>query len=355
MAVRMKDIAEDLGVSVVTVSKALKGHIDISAATKERVLRRAKELNYQPSLHAQALASGQSYMVGFIVPDLVHAFFSEIAKSISQVLRTKGYGLLISSSDENPGIERREIEQMIRHRVAVILLASCQHDHDSLLKVAEQNVPYILVDRKFSKHKSHFVGTDDVLVGELATQHLIDIGRRRIAHIGGQQVSTSIDRLHGYRKALAEHRIQVPGSYIVTRSLGDESGDITGRQAMERLLKVVPRPDAVFCYNDPAAIGAMDAIIAAGLRIPEDIALVGAGNIRYSESLRIPLTSVDVSSASLGEHAGKLVLQLMAKKTPPGPRSVVVEPTLIVRQSTVQNGAAVSGPRIGSELHSRSR
>jgi len=334
MAVRMKDIADDLGVSVVAVSKALKGHLDISAATRERVMSRAKELNYQPSLNAQALASGQSYMVGFIVPDLVHAFFSEIAKSLSSVLRSKGYGLLISSSDENPAIEKREIEQMIRHRVAVLLLASCQHEPDSLLKISEQNVPYILVDRRFRRHKAHFIGTNDVRLGELATEHLIALGRRKIAHIGGQQVSTSIDRLQGYRNALARHRIQIPEAYVVTRAHGDESGDITGREAMEKLLQVAPRPDAVFCYNDPAAIGAMNAIIAAGLRIPEDIAIVGAGNIRYSESLRVPLTSIDVSSAALGRRAGKLVLQIMVGKAPPRPESILVAPKLIVRQST---------------------
>jgi LacI family transcriptional regulator len=343
-----------LGVSLVTISKALKGHSDISSATKERVLRRAKELNYQPSLHAQSLASGRSYMVGFIVPDLVHAFFSEIAKSVSRVLRGKGYGLLISSSDEDPETEKREIEQMIRHRVAVLLLASCQHDHDSLLKVAEQDVPYILIDRKFSHHESHFIGTDDVLLGKMATEHLIGMGRRKIAHIGGQQVSTSIGRLRGYRKALAQHRIQVPPEYVITRSLGDESGDITGRQAMERLLKLVPRPDAVFCYNDPAAIGAMNAIIAAGLRIPEDIAVVGAGNIRYSESLRVPLTSVDVSSAALGEQAGKLALQLITNKARTRPQSVLVEPKLVVRQSTNQARGTGAVKYIKPQQRSRS-
>jgi LacI family transcriptional regulator len=333
----MKDIAEDLGVTVATVSKALKGHLDISAATKERVLLRAKQLNYQPSLHAQGLAAGKNYMVGFIVPDLVHAFFSESAKSISDILRTKGYGLMISSSGEDPEIENSEIDQMIQHRVAVLLIASCQHGPDFLSTLKEQNVPHILFDRQFHNYKSHFIGTNDVLVGEIATEHLIAIGRRKIAHIGGQKVSTSIDRLLGYRRTLAKHNLEVPEGYIVTRSRGDESGDITGRQAMERLLRVSPRPNAVFCYNDPAAIGAMDAVLAAGLRIPEDIAIVGCGNIRYSESLRVPLTSVDVSSSELGKLAAELILQLVGDKPPARSRlqRVLIEPQLIVRQSTV--------------------
>ena len=109
MAVRMKDIAEELGVSTVTVSKVFNNHKDIGAATRERVLRRIKELNYQPNLHAQGLASGQSFMIGLVVPDLVHVFFSEVAKSISKVIRQQGYGLVISSSNDDPGLEREEI------------------------------------------------------------------------------------------------------------------------------------------------------------------------------------------------------------------------------------------------------
>lgn len=337
MTVRMKDIAEDLGVSVVTVSKAFNNHSDVSAETKARVLQRMKELNYQPSLHAQGLASGRSFIVGFIVPDLVHAFFSEIAKSLSRVLNAQGYGLVISSSDEDPEIERKEIDQMIRRRVDALLIASCQSNSDSLMRLSDQKISYILIDRTFQRQKDNFVGANDVLVGEMATEHLIKLGRRRIAHIGGQMVSTSIDRLQGYKNALARHKIRLNPDYVINRGRGDESGDITGREAMEKLLKLDPLPDAVFCFNDPAAIGAMGAILDAGLRIPEDIAIVGCGNIRYSESLRVPLTSVDVPSSTLGEKAGKLALQMMKAPKPQSAKSIHVPPTLIVRQSSVGN------------------
>jgi LacI family transcriptional regulator len=335
MAIRMKDIADDLGVSLVTVSKAFNNHSDVSARTKERVLRRMKELNYQPSLHAQGLVSGRSYIVGFIVPDLVHAFFSEVAKSVSGVLRANGYGLVISSSNEDPETEQQEIDQMIRRRVDVLLLSSCQGNPDSLIRLAEQKIPYILVDRNFQRNKSHFVGTNDELVGELATEHLIKIGRRRIAHIGGQTVSTSVGRLQGYRNALARHKLRVPSEYVVARPRGDESGDITGREAMEKLLGLSPRPDAVFCYNDPAAIGAMNAILSAGLRVPEDIAIVGAGNIRYAESFRVPLTSINVSSRMLGESAGLLALKIITSRKAPEVKIIIVTPNLVVRQSTI--------------------
>jgi LacI family transcriptional regulator len=330
----MKDIAEDLGLSVVTVSKVFNNHLDIGAATRSRVLRRMEELNYQPSLHAQGLASGRTMMVGLIVPDLVHAFFSEVAHSISDVLRKKGYGLLIASSDEEPELERSEIEQMIRRRVDVLMIASCQSDCDSLRRIVDQKIPLILVDRNFKGLRVNFVGTDDVQVGEMATEHLIGLGRRTIAHIGGQTVSTSNDRLSGYRKALARHNIKLSAKYIVRRTLGDKAADNTGRKAMEKLLMLKARPDAVFCYNDPAAIGAMNAILAAGLRIPEDIAIIGCGNIRYADSLRVPLSSVDIPRKTLGQYAGEIALQMTGKTNPTQTKTMLVPPRLVIRESS---------------------
>jgi LacI family transcriptional regulator len=333
MAVRMKDIAKDLGISIVTVSKVLRNYSDIGPETRERVLRRIKELNYQPSLHAQGLASGQSFMIGFIVPDLVHAFFSEVAESLASAVRHKGFGLVIACSNEDPKLEELEIALMIRRRVDALIVASCQADSQSLRKAAEDQ-PLILLDRCFDDFQSNFVGTNDLLVGEMATEHLLEMGFRRIAHIGGQKVSTSVGRLEGYQKALSRHRISVPETYVLRRLRSDAAGDTTGRQAMEKLLRLTPRPDAVFCYNDPAAIGAMNAIIAAGLRVPEDIAVIGAGNIRYAESLRVPLSSIEVPSAALGVQAGKLSLRLIASKKVQPPRTILVQPKLIAREST---------------------
>jgi LacI family transcriptional regulator len=339
MAVRMKDIAKDLGVSVVTVSKVFNHHLDISPATRERVLRRIRELNYRPSLEARGLSTGQSLLAGLIVPDLVHTFFSETAKSLSRVLRQQGFGLLIADSDEDTELEKEDIDQMLRRHVDILIVASCQTDPQCLRRVVDERVPLILMDRRFDKFSANFVGTDDVLVGDMATEHLIRVGCRKIAYIGGKHVSTSEGRLKGYRNALKRSGVKVPRSYVISREHGDESGDISGRAAMEKLLALHPRPDAVFCYNDAAAIGAINAIFAAGLRIPADIAVIGAGNIRYSESLRVPLSSIDVSSAALGEQVGKLALELISKPGNARPKSVTINPRLLVRESSAKRTA----------------
>jgi LacI family transcriptional regulator len=334
MTIRMKDIAEELGLSVVTVSKVINNHRDISPATRERVLRRVRELNYQPSIHAQGLAFGRTLMVGLIVPDLIHAFFSEVAQSISGVIRKKGYSLLVASSDEDPELEMREIQQMTLRQVDVLIVASCQTDPAAFERVRQQKVPLVLVDRSFTSFDGHFVGTNDILIGEMATDHLIDLGRHRIAHISGHKVSTSRDRLAGYKRSLARHKIPYNPKYVVHRSLGDRAGDASGQVAMKKLLALRPRPDAVFCYNDPAAIGAMNAILAAGLRIPEDVAVVGSGNIRYAESLRVPLSSVDVPRSSLGEAVGELALKLTTSPHDFENKKIIIEPKLIIREST---------------------
>lgn len=336
MAIRLKDIARDLGVSVVTVSKVLRNHEDISSETRDRVLKRIKELNYQPNLAARALVTGRSHLIGLVVPDLVHPFFAEVAKGISGVLRSRGYGLVIASSEEDPELEKQEIGQMLARRLDVLLIASTQWTVESFRKIEEQQRPYVLVDRKFSGLAANFVGTDDLAVGRIATGHLIERGCRRIAYIGGEHVSTAIHRLEGYRGALASAGLPAPEEYIICRSHSDDAGDVTGFKATLELLSRSPQPDGIVCNNDPIAMGAINAILEAKLRIPDDICVIGAGNVRYAAALRIPLSSVDQDSQALGARSAELALSLVQTKSPPRPKQVIVEPRLVARQSSAR-------------------
>lgn len=333
MAVRLKDIARDLGVSVVTVSKVLRGNADIGEETRRRVLKRMKELNYQPNMMARGLASGRTYTVGLVVPDLVHPFFAEFAKSLSGVLRPANRALILASSEEDPEIERQEIRTLLRRGVDVLMIASCQSSLRNFYELGDERTPYLLFDRNFPHLAAHFIGSDDVHVGEMATNHLIDIGRKRIAHIAGTNSSPSFDRLRGYRNALEKRGFAMPETYVVVRERVEEKGDQAGFQAMQELLALSPRPDAVFCYNDLTAVGAMDATLKAGLRIPEDIAFIGCGNFRYADYLRVPLSSIDHDTAELGKLAGEFALDLSAKPEQ-GPRSVLVKSKLVVRESS---------------------
>jgi LacI family transcriptional regulator len=333
MAIRLKDIAGDLGVSVVTVSKVLRGKTDIGEDTRRRVLERMKELNYRPNMLARGLASGRTHTVGLVVPDLVHPFFAEFAKSLASILRTNETALILASSEENPEIEAQELRTLTQRGVDVLILASCRTGLHQSTEVSDSTVPCLLVDRNLPKTKMAYVGSDDVRAGELAAEHLMAIGRKRIAHIGGHNTSPSIDRLRGFAKALNKHGRKLPENFVVKNELVEEGGDAVGFRAMQLLLKLRNRPDAVFCYNDLTAIGAIEAVLQVGLEVPKDVAVIGCGNFRYAGYLRVALSSIDQGTIELGRIAGEMALELSAlpRSTP---RSVVLQPSLVIRAST---------------------
>jgi len=335
MTVRMKDIADDLGLSVVTISKVLRDHPDIAAETRRRVLKRMRELNYQPNFAARALVTGRTWTLGLVVPDLLHPFFAEIAKSISVATRKQGYSLLISSSDEDPELEVQEIKQLLARRVDVIMVASAQLSADCFSMIEEHKTPYILIDRRFRGLDANFVGVDDEAVGALATSHLIEQGCRRVAHIRGPEVSTAIGRLEGYKRVLASFNLApLPGHIVSLGTSGDHRGEKGGYEAAGKLLAAKPRPDGIFCFNDPSALGAMRAILDAGLRIPEDVAVVGCGNLSYSDFLRVPLSSVDQGSENIGRCAAELALKIAREKDPVIPTAELITPHIVVRASS---------------------
>lgn len=336
MPARLKDIAKDLDLSVVTISKVLRDHPDISQETRQRVLKRMKELHYRPNLAARALVTGRSCIAGLVVPDLVHPFFGQVAKGLSNGLRKKGYSLVLSSSEDDPELERQEIEQLLARRVDVLIVASAQSSVETFQRLEEQKIPYVLIDRKFDGLAANFVGVDDAAVGELATAHLIDAGCRRIAHIGGPNVSTAAGRLAGFRRALQARRIAVRTAFIEMREHGDDAGAASGYKAMKRLLALVRPPDGVFCYNDPTAMGAMKAVLEAGLRVPEDVAIAGCGNVAYADFLRVPLTSVDQQSGAIGERTARMALAMLESGSPARRKTVLLKPKLIVRASTLR-------------------
>ena len=342
----MKDIAKDLGVSVITISKVLRNHPDVGDETRERVLARVKELDYRPNLTARSLVTGRTYLVGLVVPDLLHPFFAEIAKSLSDVLRKNGYYLIISSSDEDPDLEEQEINQLLARRLDTLIIASCRSTVDLFSRIEKQQTPYVLIDRSLPGLSANFIGVDDDAVGMLATRHLIEVGCKRIAHIRGPQTSPGIRRLEGYKRALAQSGLKIIDDYIIMERKGDVETRQRGAEAMGQLLSLKPRPDGLFCFNDPLAMGAMNYALDQGLRIPDDIAVIGCGNLHYDDSLRVALSSIDQHSRRIGEEAARIALGILSSKVPPKPETVVLQPELIVRGSTMRR-AAKTAPSIG--------
>ena len=336
MPVRMKDIAEDLGVSLMTVSKALRNHHDVGEETRERVLRRAQELKYQPNLTARGLASRRSFLIGLVVPDMMHSFFAEIAKGAADILEPLGYQILIANSGERADRELEQIRSFMGRGVDGLIVASAAVDGSGPLAEAlgASGVRCVLIDRPIAGLTANFVGVDNEEIGYLATTHLIAQGCRRVAYIRGLAVSTGTGRLSGYRRAIESHGLAAPEGYVSC----DQDEDSAGYGAMRRLLELRPRPDGVFCYNDPVAAGAMKAILEAGLEIPRDIAVIGAGNVHYSDLFRVPLSTIDQSSGRIGQTAAGLLTEGMRTREPVAPRSVLFPPQLIVRTSSRRKG-----------------
>lgn len=330
----MKDIARDLGVSVVTVSKVLRNHQDIGDETRKRVLNRIKELNYTPNLAARGLVTGKTYLVGLIVPDLLHPFFAQIAKSLSAALLKKGYCLTITTSEENPELEEQEIVRLLGRRLDALVIASSCTSPAIFERIQKDGPPFVLIDRSFPGLDANFVGVDDEAIGRLATEHLIQMGCKRIAHLRGPETSTGVGRLKGYLNALSKNDMQPLPGFISSLGLVDVHSRESGAALVKRLLALNTRPDGIFCYNDPMAIGAIDAILGAGLRVPEDIAVIGSGNLHYDSVLRVPLSSMDQQTELIGERAARLTLSLLEAKVHPRIKSYILQPQLVVRAST---------------------
>jgi LacI family transcriptional regulator len=341
--VTLRDIANDLGLAIITVSKAIRNHPDISKQTKARVQQRIRELHYQPNWAARSLATGKSFSIGIVVPDLVHPFFAEVVKGFSAEVRAAGYSVMISSSEEDPQMERQQVEFFLGRQVDALVLASVQPTPEIVQLIESRGVPFSLIDRRLENANCNFVGVDDERIGYMATEHLIEIGCRRIAHIRGPEISTGIGRVRGYVRALEEHQHKVRAEYIVSRDSSDTRADASGYEAMKRLLEMRPAPDGVVCYNDPTALGAIKAIFEAGLRIPQEIAVIGAGNDRYASELRVPLSTIDQQHHAIGQRSAKLVLRAISADAPIKPRVVLLVPQLIVRESTLRGRAHAKG------------
>jgi len=336
MAVTMSDIAKDLDVSVVTVSKALRNKGSISDATRKRVLQRAKELNYEANWVARSLVTRRTFTIGLLLPDIRHPFFAEIAKAVAEIVRPQDYHVIISYFEEDPALETTEAKSLVARQVDGVILASAQSPGELALfeHFRDRKVPFVLIDRPMAGVAASFVGVDNEAIGKLATDHLVAQGCRRIAHLRGPGMGIAAARHEGYQQSLRAHKLAMPAEYVVQASYDDNMG----YKAMQSLLRTRPAPDGVFCYNDPVAIGAMKAVANAGLNVPRDIAIIGAGNVHYSDLLAVPLSTVDQGTSQIGTQAAELLMQQITAKRPVPPKNVLIAPRLVVRQSTQRLG-----------------
>jgi len=329
MPTTLEDIARALKVSKMTVSRAINNHPEINSETRARILAVAQKMNYRPNQFARALTTNRSFLIGIVVPDLMHSYFSEICRGVESQARPAGYQNLICSTDEEARKEMDEIEALLSRTDGLIVASALAESEIKFYRqLLKDGARIVLIDRLLEGLKCSAVITDDVEVGVLATKYLIELGHTKIGHFRGTDASTSIKRFEGYEQALAGSGLSSRG---IVRDCGFTEND--GYAAMKNWIAEGTLPTAIFAANDPAAIGAMAALHEAGIRVPEDISIVGAGNIHYGDMLRVPLTTVSWSTAEMGQAAARLLLEAIDEKTTLKNQQVVVKPELVVRKS----------------------
>jgi LacI family transcriptional regulator len=313
-----------------TVSRAINNHPEISSQTRARILAVAQKMNYRPNQFARALTTNRSYLIGLVVPDLMHSYFAEICRGVELQARPDGYQNLICTTDEDPRKEMDEIEALLSRTDGLIVASALSEPELRFYRqLLKDGARIVLIDRLFESLKCSAVVTDDEEVGRIGTKHLIELGHKRVGHLRGTNASTSLGRYEGYKKALSQSGISVSKSLV--RECGFAEAD--GYKAMKSWIKDRGLPSAIFAANDPAAIGAMSALHEDGIRVPEDIAIVGAGSVHYGDMLRVPLTTVSWSTLEMGQAAAQLLLESIEDKSMNKVKQVVIKPSLVVRRS----------------------
>lgn len=331
--VTIKDIAKSLNISPSTVSRALRDHPDISTQTKKRVNSLAEEMDYHPDSIAQSLKQRRTNLIGVIVPEIKHNFFSAAISGIEEIAYKEGYAIIVSQSNESYNRECVNVRALISNRVAGLLISISQtteqSDHFKLLE--RQEIPFVFFDRVCEDIEASKVVVDDFDGAFKAVEYLINSGYKRIAHIAGpKHLSISQCRLNGYLSALKKHKISYDENLVVYGGLNEEDGV----KGFHRLLQLDQLPDALFAVNDPVAIGAFEKIKEHGFKIPEDIALIGFSNNPITRLIEPSLTTVSQPAYEVGKRAAELLIEQIKSGENFIPRKEMLKTELIVRNST---------------------
>lgn len=334
--VTIKDIAKKLNISKTTVSRVLSGVPTVNAEMRDAVLEMAKELEYEKNYFARNLVTHKTNTIGIIVPEFVSSYFPKVIIGAQEVAAKAGYNIIIAQSNESYETEVANAKIMLLNQVEglIISLTKETRNFDHLTIFQRKEIPLVFFNRICEDMKVPKVVVDDYDGSFRAVEHLIHTGKKRIAHLAGpENLSISRRRLNGYLAALRKYDIPVDQEIIIPYDLKTEKVKIY----MNYLLSLPNPPDALFAINDPTAIEAIQFIKTTGLRIPEDMAIVGFSNDQISELMEPSLTTVSQPVIKIGETAAELILQLIKAELPITNGMIKTLTTeLIIRHSTVR-------------------
>jgi LacI family transcriptional regulator len=337
--VTIKDIARELNVSSSTVSRALKEYPGISDETKRKVRELADKMNYRPNAIALSLRKSRSFTIGVIIPEVVHFFFSTVISGIEEVAFARGYKVILTQTNEKLVREKSSIDTMLSNQIDGVLVSFSKEttNFEHFSSLLDKGFPIVFFDRVPDISNAITVTVDDYSGAYEATKHLLHQGYRKIVHLSGpSNLKISKERERGYTDALLNHGFTPDPSFIVecTRGSDDEAQKITS----EILQNFPEKPDAFFANNDMAAVGAMLACKSAGLRVPEDVGIVGFSNWQFCSMIDPSLSSVAQPGFNMGAKATEILLDLVEKKIQLNEfsNSVILETELLIRKSSVR-------------------
>jgi DNA-binding LacI/PurR family transcriptional regulator len=326
----IKDVALKANVSVQTVSAVVNGKPGITEETSARVRAAIQELGYRPFGIARSLRTGQTRTIALIVSDIANPFFATIASTAEDYAHRSGYSLILYNTHDDSNRENSYLEKAAQNWVDGVLFVATQDRVTSLDVLNAIDIPYVALDRIPEEYKGPSITLDNVLASRMGTEHLLDLGHVDIVHISGPlHLRLARERLKGYQDAMEAH-----GQQPV--SLGDERSNWRydeGYRVMQQILALPTRPTAIVAANDRMAIGAMRAIFDAGLRVPDDISVVGVDDLPVTAYTVPSLTTIRQPFEQIGTLGIQLLLDILQKR-PVEQTSIAIKPTLIVRQST---------------------
>jgi len=335
----IKDIAKALNVSSSTVSRALKDYPGISKQTKLKVKELAEKLNYRPNAVALSLRKSKSFTIGVIIPEVVHFFFSTVISGIEEIAYANGYNVILCQTNESLEREKSSIGTIISNQIDGLLISYSKEttDFGHFQNLIDYNFPMVFFDRVPELENTVNVTIDDFSGAKKAVQHLIEQGYQRIFHLAGpKNLFISVHRQEGYKSALEEAGMQYDPALVEHCPIGSEE------ESFEICRKVFSdpenRPDAVFAANDIAAAGAMKAIKSLGLKIPEEVGVVGFSNWQFSSMMEPPLSTVSQPGFEIGERAMQLLLNMINKGDEESfePLTEILETELLIRGSSMR-------------------
>lgn len=331
------DIAKKLDITAATVSRALNNNSKISEATRKLVNDTAVEMNYKQNTLALALKSGKSYNVGVIVPRIDSNFFASVIRGIEEELHPKGYHVIICQTYDQKNIEYENIDSLLNAQVDGILMSVSNSGNDiddSFERLIEKNIPLIFFDRKKEIEGVSSVTINDFKGAYLATQHLIDQGCKRIAHLSNnRKIEIFKNRYLGYKQAIIDNGLEFDEDLVIETISKVSEGNAVAKQLLDSPLP----PDAIFSSSDFVALGAIQEIKSRGLNIPEDICVVGFANEPFTRFMELTITSVDQSPIEMGRIAAQVFLEEVNKKIKTKTaKQVVLTPELIIRKSSLK-------------------